>query len=94
VVAKIIGNNVFGKSAFVDRVSLYVHDEVVEGKKLSEIINLKHENTKYLPGCKLPNNVVCSAAFGCFCVTLISLSSNNAHNSTMSIIVHGSCFKL
>lgn len=58
VVAKIIGNNVQGKSSYVDRVSLYVHDEIVDGKKLSEIINLKHENTKYLPGYKLPENVV------------------------------------
>lgn len=68
MVAKIIGNNVLGKNSFVDSVSLYVHDEIVDGKKLSEIINLKHENTKYLPGCKLPQNVVCSVAFYHFCV--------------------------
>jgi len=61
-VAKIIGNNVQEKSSYVDTVSLYVHDEIVDGKKLSEIINLKHENTKYLPGYKLPENVVRSVA--------------------------------
>jgi len=63
VVAKIIGNNVLGKNAYDDIVSLYVHDEIVDGKKLSEIINMKHENTKYLPGCSLPENVVRSVSF-------------------------------
>lgn len=28
-----------------------------EGKKLTEIINTEHENRKYLPGVKLPENV-------------------------------------
>ena len=60
MVAKIIGNNVLGKSAYTKTVSMYVHEEVVNGEKLSDIINLKHENTKYLPGCRLPDNVVCT----------------------------------
>lgn len=30
----------------------------IDGKKLTEIINEKHENVKYLPGIKLPENVV------------------------------------
>jgi len=61
VVAKIVGNNVRGKSSYVETVNMYVYDESIGGQKLSDIINLKHENTKYLPGCKLPENVVCSA---------------------------------
>ena len=61
VIAKIIGNNVRGKpEAFVERVLMYVYEEIVDGMKLSEIINTKHENTKYLPGCILPDNVVSS----------------------------------
>jgi len=68
VVAKIIGNNVLGKSSYDESVSLYVHDEIVDGVKLSEIINMQHENTKYLPGIKLPENVVCSVALNCFCM--------------------------
>jgi len=61
VVAKIVGSNVQGRSSeFVETVSMYVHDEIVDGKKLSDIINLKHENPKYLPGCMLPVNVVCT----------------------------------
>ena len=63
MVAKIVGNNVQGKNSYVQTVCMYVHDEIVNGQKLSDVINLTHENTKYLPGCKLPDNVVCSAAF-------------------------------
>ena len=52
VIAKIIGNNVQGKpDAFVEQVLMYVYEEVVDGMKLTEIINTKHENIKYLPGC-------------------------------------------
>lgn len=38
---------------------MYVYEEMVDGQKLTEIINTKHENVKYLPGHKLPENVVC-----------------------------------
>lgn len=37
---------------------MYVFEEVIDGKKLSEIINTQHENVKYLPGYKIPDNVV------------------------------------
>lgn len=37
---------------------MYVFEEMIEGKKLTEIINTTHENVKYLPGHKLPENVV------------------------------------
>jgi glycerol-3-phosphate dehydrogenase (NAD+) len=39
-------------------VNIYVYEEMVDGKKLTEIINTQHENVKYLPGYKLPENVV------------------------------------
>jgi glycerol-3-phosphate dehydrogenase len=53
-------------------VRLWVHEEIVDGRKLSEIVNTEHENVKchnacavhqiycvfrYLPGIKLPENV-------------------------------------
>ena len=57
-VAKIIGHNVSKYPLFDDKVRLYVHEEMHEGKKLSDIINNEHENPKYLPGQKLPSNVV------------------------------------
>jgi glycerol-3-phosphate dehydrogenase len=41
-----------------DRVTMYVFEEMINGKKLTEIINETHENVKYLPGHKLPENIV------------------------------------
>jgi len=59
VIAKIVGNNVLGKpDAFVEQVLMYVYEEIVDGMKLTDIINTQHENIKYLPGCMLPHNVV------------------------------------
>lgn len=37
---------------------MYVYEEIIDGKKLTEIINETHENVKYLPKHKLPENVV------------------------------------
>lgn len=37
---------------------LWVFDEVVDNKKLVDIINDSHENTKYLKGVTLPSNVI------------------------------------
>jgi glycerol-3-phosphate dehydrogenase (NAD+) len=39
---------------------MWVFEEMIEGRKLTEIINIDHENVKYLPGHKLPPNVVSS----------------------------------
>ncbi|CAJ0562557.1 unnamed protein product, partial [Mesorhabditis spiculigera] len=39
-------------------VKMWVFEEMVDGRKLSEIINETHENVKYLPGKILPENVV------------------------------------
>ncbi|KAL1500934.1 hypothetical protein ABEB36_006350 [Hypothenemus hampei] len=57
-IAKIVGGNAVRSKNFVDRVTMYVYEEMVNGKKLTEIINETHENVKYLPGHKLPENVV------------------------------------
>ncbi|XP_042234677.1 glycerol-3-phosphate dehydrogenase [NAD(+)], cytoplasmic-like isoform X3 [Homarus americanus] len=57
-IAKIVGNNVTKFDKFDNEVKMYVYEEMVEGKKLTEIINTTHENVKYLPGKKLPENVV------------------------------------
>lgn len=43
---------------FEQRVSMWVFEEDYEGKKLTEVINTEHENKKYLPDIKLPENVV------------------------------------
>uniref|UniRef100_B4XU25 Glycerol-3-phosphate dehydrogenase [NAD(+)] n=1 Tax=Triatoma infestans TaxID=30076 RepID=B4XU25_TRIIF len=57
-IAKIIGANVVNLKEFDNEVKMYVYEELVDGKKLTEIINTTHENVKYLPGHKLPENVV------------------------------------
>lgn len=57
-VAKIIGNNVKKLQKFASTVNMWVFEEMVDGRKLTDIINNDHENVKYLPGHKLPDNVV------------------------------------
>lgn len=58
-IAKIIGRNVKASNRFDPIVNMWVYEEMIDGKKLTEIINTEHENVKYLPGHKLPKNVVC-----------------------------------
>jgi glycerol-3-phosphate dehydrogenase (NAD+) len=36
---------------------MYVYEEIINNQKLTDIINTLHENVKYLPGHKLPENV-------------------------------------
>lgn len=58
-IAKIVGNNVRERPEFFESlVRMYVYEEIVDGEKLTELINKKHENVKYLPGVQLPDNVV------------------------------------
>ena len=56
--AKVIGVNCARHSHLDSEVRMWVFEEEVDGRKLSEIINEQHENVKYLPGIKLPENVV------------------------------------
>uniref|UniRef100_A0A183T2V0 Glycerol-3-phosphate dehydrogenase [NAD(+)] n=1 Tax=Schistocephalus solidus TaxID=70667 RepID=A0A183T2V0_SCHSO len=57
-IGKIVGNNVLNLENFEDEVRMWVYEEIVNGKKLTEIINTSHENIKYLPGIKLPFNLI------------------------------------
>lgn len=43
---------------FDNEINMWVHEEMVNGEKLTEIINTRHENVKYLPGHSLPENVI------------------------------------
>ncbi|XP_074756686.1 glycerol-3-phosphate dehydrogenase 1-like protein isoform X2 [Athene noctua] len=56
-VAKIIGSNVKKLQKFASTVKMWVFEENINGRKLTDIINNEHENVKYLPGYKLPDNV-------------------------------------
>jgi hypothetical protein len=55
--AKVIGMNCARHAHLDSDVRMWVFEEEVEGRKLSEIINEQHENVKYLPGIRLPDNV-------------------------------------
>ncbi|XP_016056750.1 PREDICTED: glycerol-3-phosphate dehydrogenase [NAD(+)], cytoplasmic [Miniopterus natalensis] len=57
-IAKIVGGNAARLAHFDPRVTMWVFEEDIGGRKLTEIINTQHENIKYLPGRKLPPNVV------------------------------------
>lgn len=48
-IAKIVGRNVLATSEFADEVHMWVYQEQVDGKNLTDIINEEHENVKYLP---------------------------------------------
>lgn len=58
-VSKLAGESALAQNEKFERtVNMYVYEENYEGRKLTEVINEKHENVKYLPGIKLPENVV------------------------------------
>jgi glycerol-3-phosphate dehydrogenase (NAD+) len=58
-IARIVGSTTKeNPKTFDPTVNMWVFEEMIDGKKLSEIINQTHENVKYLPGKKLPENVV------------------------------------
>lgn len=70
-ISKIIGNNLLrlyeedGEDNWSKEVRMWVFEEMIPSpsnclvmEPLSEIINSRHENTKYLPGIKLPDNVL------------------------------------
>merc|ERR1719331_1515112 len=57
-IAKIIGRNVLDREGFDSEVKMWVFEEQVDGKNLTDIINLEHENVKYLPGIRFTDNVV------------------------------------
>ena len=59
VIARNVARNLQNINEFsVKEVKMWVHDEQVNGKSLVDIINDERVNVKYLPGVKLPDNVV------------------------------------
>jgi hypothetical protein len=61
-VAKILGTNAAKYDTFETEVRMWVYEEEVEvdgeKRKLTEVINHRHENVKYLPGIALPENII------------------------------------
>ncbi|KAH8346662.1 hypothetical protein KR084_007596, partial [Drosophila pseudotakahashii] len=57
-IAAAVSNNVLKGGDFDSRVHMYVYDEMIRNSTLSDVINSRHENVKYLPGIKLPSNLI------------------------------------
>ncbi|KAK9898714.1 NAD-dependent glycerol-3-phosphate dehydrogenase [Cystobasidium minutum MCA 4210] len=58
-ISRMIGENVKKyPEEFDQEVQMWVFQEKVNGRNLTDIINEDHENVKYLPGHKLPDNVI------------------------------------
>ncbi|KAG7792586.1 hypothetical protein KL910_000826 [Ogataea haglerorum] len=58
-IAKVVAENAKElPQEFHQIVKMWVFEEEVDGRKLTEIINTDHENVKYLPDVKLPDNIV------------------------------------
>jgi len=61
-IARVIGENIKKYTQIFDQtIKMYVYEEMIDGRKLTEIINQEHENVKYLKGFKLPDNIVAVA---------------------------------
>lgn len=59
VIARIVAENLVKyPDLFHGTLNIHVYEEMVNGRKLTEIINTDHENVKYLPGYKFPTNIV------------------------------------
>jgi len=74
---RILGRNAIKHDTFDDEVKMYVHEEMIDGKPLTQIINETNENVKYLKGAKFTPNVVADpdlasaltgATMVCFCL--------------------------
>ncbi|XP_044755974.1 glycerol-3-phosphate dehydrogenase [NAD(+)], cytoplasmic-like isoform X2 [Coccinella septempunctata] len=58
VIARIVARNVLCMRRFHPKVTMYVFEEFLDGRKLTEIINKEHENVKYCRGYKFTNNLI------------------------------------
>lgn len=57
--AKLVAENCAEKpEIFEKQVNMWVFEEDVGGRKLTDIINTDHENVRYMPDVKLPENLV------------------------------------
>lgn len=61
-IARIVAHNCMGKPYLFHRdVKMWVHEEMVDDMKLTDIINTYHENVQYLPEVPLPFNLHASS---------------------------------
>eukprot|EP00471_Norrisiella_sphaerica_P000150 CAMPEP_0184482400 /NCGR_PEP_ID=MMETSP0113_2-20130426/3954_1 /TAXON_ID=91329 /ORGANISM="Norrisiella sphaerica, Strain BC52" /LENGTH=492 /DNA_ID=CAMNT_0026862101 /DNA_START=35 /DNA_END=1513 /DNA_ORIENTATION=+ len=56
-IATVVGQNTKKYPVFANRTTMWVFQEIYEGRNLTDIINEDHENKKYLPDISLPDSV-------------------------------------
>ncbi|GCE98096.1 glycerol-3-phosphate dehydrogenase [Zygosaccharomyces mellis] len=58
-IAKVVAENTKEKpDLFQEDVNMWVFEEQIDGTPLTQIINTKHQNVKYLPNIDLPENLI------------------------------------
>jgi len=57
-IARIVAWNCQRLQDFDERVAIWVREEEVDGERLTDVMNDRHENVKYLPGHELPHNLI------------------------------------
>ena len=75
VIADSISINIRRLPQYIHKVRWWVFHEIINGEKLSDIINSKHENVKYLPGKQLSNIIeaVTDIELACMDCTILIL---------------------
>ncbi|GES99993.1 glycerol-3-phosphate dehydrogenase [NAD(+)], cytoplasmic isoform X1 [Rhizophagus clarus] len=58
VIARMLGTNVVQQKGFDHEIKMWVFEEMIGERKLTDLINEKHENIKYLPGIRIPDNII------------------------------------
>ncbi|KAM0685715.1 hypothetical protein COBT_003072 [Conglomerata obtusa] len=57
-IAKVIAENVHDKKDFNSEIFMWTFEEIIDDRKITEIINTEHVNVKYLPGITLPKEII------------------------------------
>lgn len=60
-VARRICQNVANIESYQREITLWLHDELIDGRYLSDAINEDHVNEKYLPNISLPNEIIATS---------------------------------
>ncbi|CAG8543487.1 16305_t:CDS:2 [Racocetra fulgida] len=81
----IIGGNVTKYDEFQQEVKMWVFEEIINGRKLTDLINEKHENVKYLPGFTIPENVKAVPDLLDFVFDICDKLKGQIHPSTKAI---------
>ena len=88
-IGRLVAKNVLStanQNNFHRNVVMWVYEETVNSRLLSNIINEEHENVKYLPGVKLPSNLIANTDLYFCCQTADILIFVIPHNFLPSLL--------